>query len=159
MSQPTLLTPRLILRPFGDGDADALAGLPLPGGAAACLRELRRGELFGGASGMAICRRDDRLTVGCAGVRFERDEAHFGLWLLPAARGRGFGVEAGRAFVDRVFDVHSPRVLLAQTARSDTAAAQWLTRLGFDLDATGADTLGWRLRRLSWSVARTSRSL
>ncbi|MBM3116553.1 GNAT family N-acetyltransferase [Jeongeupia naejangsanensis] len=159
MSLPTLLTPRLILRPFGDGDAGVLAALPLPGGTAGYLRELRRGELFGGATGMAICRRSDRQTVGCVGARFERDEAHVGLWLLPAACGNGFGVEAGRAFIDRLFTQHSPRVLLARTLRSDGAAARVLTRLGFDLDTSGDVQLGWRLRRLSWSVAQTSGGL
>ncbi|BCL76916.1 hypothetical protein JHS3_26520 [Jeongeupia sp. HS-3] len=158
MPLPTLLTARLILRPFHDDDAQAGVAFP-SADAVGHIRELRRGALFGEATGLAICRRSDRALIGCVDARFERDEACFGLYLSPAARGHGFGFEAGRAFIDPLFAMHSPRVLLAHCAHDDGAAARVLTRLGFDLDGADGGRIAWRLRRLSWSVAQTSKHL
>ena len=149
--QPTFLTPRLRLRPFRAGDADAMHALygnpdnlrywnvpasPDP----ATSRRMVRWHLGFRPRSYAMwaiaLKRSDRV-IGM--INYHRRELRekrvdMGWLLLPAAQGKGYMTEAGRALLRHLFDdlgVHKVEALIRPENEPSAALAE---RLGFRLE-------------------------
>jgi len=151
---PTLSTDRLRLRPFDDGDADALFALHSN---AYVLRywdsppwtERGRAERF-----IAACRQMaddgtgarpavDRLSDGaflgwCGLVRWNPDHrsASLGFCFADAAWGHGYATEAAGALLRWAFDTLDLNRVQAETDTRNLASARVLEKLGMRLVAT-----------------------
>ena len=74
--------------------------------------------------------RDDR-PIGTIGIHHDEGAAEFGYWLTPAAWGRGYATEAGRAVVAIARDaLRLPRLRASYFVGND-ASARVLGKLGF----------------------------
>ncbi|WP_288318901.1 GNAT family N-acetyltransferase [Xylanibacter caecicola] len=115
-------TPRLILRPWRDTDADALYRLakdPTIGQAAGWAphssaeesREIIR-TVFSAPEIYAVVPKDTGKPAGCCGIvpgatdnaDMKQGEAEIGYWMGVPYQGRGFTTEAVKALTDRCFD-------------------------------------------------------
>lgn len=121
MPQPTLLTPRLSLRPFehADGprvqrlagdwkiaDTTALMPHPYPDGAAeAWIASLPAGFEARTSATFAVTLRADGSLIGATGLRIEATHARadLGYWIGVPFWGQGYATEAARALVDYGF--------------------------------------------------------
>jgi RimJ/RimL family protein N-acetyltransferase len=151
---PTLLTPRLRLRPVTDADADALFALH---GNARVLRywdsppwdERERAERF-----IAACRQmaedgsgarpvieslADGVFLGWCGLtRWNPDyrSASLGYCYHEAAWGHGYATEAAEALLGWAFDTLDLNRVQAETDTRNTASAHVLEKLGFRREGT-----------------------
>jgi 8-oxo-dGTP diphosphatase len=117
MKNPTLQTPRLILRPLTAGDASEIerhvadwdvarwtSSIPHPypvGAAAAWIASLPSGpEMV-----LGLTERGQDRVIGCIGLRLDEDgrSGEFGYWVAKPKWGKGFGTEALRAYVEHAF--------------------------------------------------------
>ena len=150
LSPVTLKTPRLILREFAEGDAEAIqiyAGDP----------EVTRFTSFGPNTPevtdivlanwieeqkisprtewpLAIVRREDGVLIGATGlgaVDWSTGAAIFGYVLRQSAWGRGYATEACRSVVDWATSDLSLRRLVAHCEPANVASSPVLTKLGF----------------------------
>ena len=69
--------------------------------------------------------------VGGIGLHAEEDVAHLGYWLTPAAWGRGYATEAGRAVVEMARTALPLRRLRASHFADNPASGRVLAKLGF----------------------------
>ncbi|MFM9012463.1 MAG: GNAT family N-acetyltransferase [Gemmatimonadota bacterium] len=152
-AQPTLATPRLLLRAFLPTDAAAvtrevsdprvahqtLLPHPYPVGAAEafigrCAMEWEAGK----AATWAITRRDDMSLIGAIAVRMVR--AHrtgdLGYWLAVPAWGQGFMTEAIDAVATAAFAGLGLHRLEARLFPDNPASARVLEKCGFRQEGT-----------------------
>lgn len=151
---PTLHTARLRLRPFDDGDADALFAMhsdPF------VMRywdgppwtERARAELFiaacrqmadeGTGARVAIDRVSDGAFLGWCGLTRwnpQHRSAVTGYCLDDAAWGHGYATEAARALVQWAFDTLDLNRIQAETDTRNVASAHVLEKIGFVREGT-----------------------
>ncbi|ABL84042.1 GCN5-related N-acetyltransferase [Nocardioides sp. JS614] len=151
---PTLHTDRVLLRPFDDGDADALYALHSD---ARVLRywdsppwtERGRAERFiatcrqlaeeGSGARPAIERRSDGVFLGWCGLtRWNPDHrtAALGYCLREAAWGHGYATEAAAALLRWAFDTLDLNRVQAEADTRNAASARVLEKLGFRREGT-----------------------
>ena len=150
LSPVTLKTPRLILREFAEGDAEAIqiyAGDP----------EVTRFTSFGPNTPevtdsvlanwieeqkisprtewpLAIVRQEDELLIGATGlgaVDWSTGAAIFGYVFRRSAWGQGYATEASRAVGDWAMNDLGLRKLVAHCEPANVASSSVLTKLGF----------------------------
>jgi len=180
---PTLLTERLVLRPFEESDLDAYAellafpevrrSLRLPDGLGRREAWLGMAQWRGqwelrGTGQFALEERATGRFVGRAGLHHPEQEDWPGVevgWTLhPGVWGRGYATEAGTASLAYAFDVLGRAevwsVILPDNHRSQAVA----TRLGLTLveervlSTFPSEPHGlWRIRREAWEASPLSR--
>lgn len=180
---PTLLTERLVLRPFEESDLDAYAellafpevrrSLRLPDGLGRREAWLGMAQWRGqwelrGTGQFAVEERATGRFVGRAGLHHPEQPDWPGVevgWTLhPGVWGRGYATEAGTASLAYAFDVMGLAevwsVILPDNTRSQAVAA----RLGLTLieervlSSFPAEPQGlWRVRREEWEASPLSR--
>lgn len=152
---PTLATPRLVLRPFADADADPLFPLAAnPNVTRFTLWEAHRTAddtlVFVGdyarsryAEGvpepLAVCLKDDPTPVGAVGVFWASQPnrtMELGYWLGEPFWGRGYTAEACRAVLDHAFATYAPTRIQARVIAGNDASARVLAKLGFREEGT-----------------------
>ena len=179
---PTLETARLRLRPFVDGDADALYSLQSN---AFVLRywdsppwtDRARAELFlarcreieeeGSGARVAVDRLDDDAFIGWCGVTGWNPDfrsASLGYCLGEAAWGQGFATEAAGALLQWAFDTFDLNRVQAEADTRNVASGRVLEKLGFVLEGTlredciingdVSDSWVFGLLRREWSGSR-----
>lgn len=152
-AQPTLATPRLLLRPFFPADAPALTRElsdgrvarqtllphPYPVGAAEafigrCAAEWEAGK----AATWAITRRDDASLIGAIAVRMVRTPrtGDLGYWLAVSAWGQGYMTESIDAVATYAFTSLDLHRLEARLFPDNTASARVLEKCGFTREGT-----------------------
>src|SRR5579875_4139557 len=157
MLQPTypIVTPRLLLRPFAEGDLDALYAIQSRPDVARYLyweprsrREVsevlaararrRTLEAEGDTLVLAIERRDSGILIGDVNLRWlsaAHKQGEIGFVLHPAHHGQGYAGEAAREMLRLGFeglDLH--RIVGRCDARND-ASARLMKRLGMRREA------------------------
>ena len=159
---PVLETPRLRLRPYQAGDAEAMFALysdprvmrywsfpPWREQAQAeayvqrAVAEMHAGELMP----WAVARREDDLLVGTATLHSWHQaqcRAELGYSLSPAQQGRGFATEALHAMLEFAFGPLGLRRVEADVDPRNLASCRLLERLGFRREG---------LLRARWEVA------
>lgn len=151
---PTLHTARLRMRPFAEGDADALFALH---SSAYVLRywdappwsERARAERFiaacrqmadeGTGARVAMDRASDGAFIGwCSLTRWNPDyrSAAMGYCLSDAAWGQGYATEAARALLQWALETLDLNRVQAETDTRNTASAHVLEKLGFVREGT-----------------------
>ena len=151
---PTLHTEALQLRPFTDGDADALFSLH---SSAYVLRywdsppwtERSRADRFlaktrqlaeeGTGARVAIDRVDNGAFLGWCGLtewNADYRSASLGYCLVEAAWGHGYATEAAGALLQWAFDTLDLNRVQAEADTRNVASARVLEKLGFRLEGT-----------------------
>jgi ribosomal-protein-alanine N-acetyltransferase len=177
-----LETARLILRPFGAGDAPAHAALYadpgvtrfLPGGPfppdAILARSERSRARFGEhwkAHGWGVWAVVDKATaglIGQCGLNHLPDGSDVELLyaLSRASWGRGLATEAGRAALEHGFGPVGLERIVAVTRPEHRASRRVMERLGMayeaDRDAFGMQVVCYALTREDWRRARAAES-
>jgi [ribosomal protein S5]-alanine N-acetyltransferase len=151
---PTLHTARLRLRPFTDGDADALFALQSdahvlrywdsapwsdPGRARQFIARCRELAEEGTGARMAIDRGSEETFVGwCTLARWDpgHRSASLGYCLAEAAWGHGYATEAARALLQWAFDTLPLNRVQAEVDTRNAASARVLEKLGFVREGT-----------------------
>jgi ribosomal-protein-alanine N-acetyltransferase len=151
---PVLTTTRLRLRPFNDGDADALFALHSraevlrywdappwsdPARAQRFLASCRQLAEEGTGARLAMDRVADGAFIGwCGLVSWNPDyrSASLGYCLDDAAWGRGYATEAARALLQWGFDTLDLNRVQAETDTRNLASARVLEKLGFLREGT-----------------------
>ncbi|MBB5815669.1 GNAT family N-acetyltransferase [Streptomyces collinus] len=153
MDPVTLETGRLVLRPFGPGDADAVydacqdkdiqfyTPVPVPFGRQDAEKRVREEWPQGWAGDdnyiLGAFRKDTSALVGsyCL-TRVSRGVYELGYWAVKEQRGRGYTVEAARALCDwgwATLDVHRIEWWAMTGNTGSRAVAE---RLGFTVEGT-----------------------
>lgn len=159
IDQPTLCTRRLLLRPLGAGDAEAvrvLAGAreiadttltiphPYPDGAAdEWITGQRPAWLAGAAATYAITDAADGALVGCIGLAIapEHRSAELGYWVGVPWWNRGYCTEAGRAILDLAFgELELHRVEARHFTRNE-ASGRVMQKLGMRFEGIQREAL------------------
>jgi ribosomal-protein-alanine N-acetyltransferase len=150
----TLETPRLILREFKEGDAEAIqvyAGDPevtrftswgpnTPETTAAVLASWLLDQRVSPRTEctLAIVRNEDRILIGGVGfgmTDWNSGTGNFGYVLRRSAWGQGYATEASRAVVDFALNDLGLRRLIAHCEPAHAASLSVLNKLGFTQDA------------------------
>jgi ribosomal-protein-alanine N-acetyltransferase len=154
LTQPTLETPRLVLRPFALADAPhirELAGAveiadttlsiphPYPEGAAAEWIALH-GEMYarGAAANWAIVPKEDGVLAGAIGLVLTREHARaeLGYWVGVPFWGKGYCTEAAREVVRFAFEgLDLARVVACHFSRNPPSGAV-MRRIGMRHEGT-----------------------
>ncbi len=176
---PTLVTERLILRPFEEPDLDAYAMMITAPEVRHSLRVRNgysrfdawlamaqwRGEWeLRGSGHFALEERSTGQFVGRAGLHRPEREDWPGLeagWALdPRWWGRGYATEAGSGAIAYAFEVMGESQLFSVILPDNTRSQAVATRLGFSLveermlSSDPADPQGiWRLGRDEWEAS------
>jgi RimJ/RimL family protein N-acetyltransferase len=174
---PTVVTERLVLRPFRDGDLDAYTAVvtaPLVREALRSPPTIGRREAWAqmaaflgmwelrGCGQWALEDRDSGALVGRAGLNRPEIEGWPGTevgWALhPDHWGKGYATEAGAAAVRYGFEVLDEAELVSVILPDNTASQAVAHRLGFTLEEErvlahfpAAPHGIWRLRRSTWA--------
>jgi ribosomal-protein-alanine N-acetyltransferase len=185
VTPPDLTTPRLVLRPLRDSDAEALFAVfsdpavmrywsTPPWVDLAQARRKIADDAAGHAAGehlaLGIVRRDDGRLIGRCTL-FDRSpgcrRAQVGYGLAASAWGRGFATEAVTALLDHGFGALDLNRVEADIDPRNTASARTLERLGFRregvlrerwiVDGEVSDSAIYGLLRREW-VARHARA-
>jgi ribosomal-protein-alanine N-acetyltransferase len=152
---PTLSTPRLILRPFTEADAEPLfehARNPnvtrytlweAHRGVAETLTFVRDYAILRYREGMAepyaITLTSDPKPIGSCGCFWASRpnlSMELGYWLAEPFWGRGLAAEACRALLNHVFWEYAPKRLQARVIAGNSASARVLGKLGFQFEGT-----------------------
>jgi len=146
--QPTLNTPRLVLRPFTLADSDAvvrLAGeraiaemtllVPHPYTKADAVGWISsHAQAFESGKGVdwAIARASDSQIVGAIGAVFSpnHDRAEFGYWIGVHQWGKGYATEAGRCLVEYCFTDRAQIRVAAHHFARNPASGRVLQKIG-----------------------------
>jgi RimJ/RimL family protein N-acetyltransferase len=154
LATPTLHTTRLRLRPFTDGDADALFALhsdarvlrywdapPWPDRqrAARFLATCRQLAADGSGARLAIERAVDGEFLGWCGLsrwNAVHRTAALGYCLHERAWGQGHATEAAGAVLQWAFDASDLNRIQAETDTRNAASARVLEKLGFRREGT-----------------------
>jgi [ribosomal protein S5]-alanine N-acetyltransferase len=155
LSQPELRTDRLLLRPFGVGDAPAVRALAVDPDVAAHTLDLphpyrlqhardwiasHRGQLERGAAATcAITRLRDSLLIGAALLVVDRprDAAEIGFWIGKPFRGTGYATEAVGALVHWGFEEAGLRRIHGAHAVRNPASGAVLRNVGMRYEGRG----------------------
>jgi [ribosomal protein S5]-alanine N-acetyltransferase len=162
-----LVTPRLRLRPFAPGDLDAIHPVysdpevmrwvgtgPVADRAATermlagyAVHQRRHGFSF-----WAVIERASQTLIGDAGLhRTAAGEVELGYTLGQEWWGRGYGTEAGRAWLDAAFGELGMNEVIALAEPPNAASLHVLEKLGMRRDGTrtafGREHLLYRIRR------------
>jgi ribosomal-protein-alanine N-acetyltransferase len=147
MDQPTLRTPRLVLRPFRPDDAAAVQRLagdrsvastalniphPYPDGLAeSWIATHRPAWEVGDRATFAITTLDDELR-GCIALKLTQRHrrGELGYWIGREYWGQGFAPEAARAVVDFAFGVLALNRVQASYLPRNPASGRVLEKLG-----------------------------
>ncbi len=139
-----LETGRLLLRPIGEEDLDAivagiddfavsrmLARVPHPYGRADAegFLAVTRQEAH---RNIALSILDGEGLVGGLGLTGLRSEREFGYWLSRPAWGKGYATEAGRAFLAHLFRVERLDVVRSGVFHDNPASLRVQEKLGFE---------------------------
>ena len=178
---PTLHTPGLRLRPFNDGDADALFALQSnahvlrywdsppwsdPERAQRFIAACRQLAEDGTGARLVIDRASDGAFIGwCSVTQWNPDyrSAALTYCLEEAAWGHGYATEASRALLQWAFDALDLNRVQAEADTRNVASARVLEKLGFVLEGTlredcvvngdVSDSWVYGLLRREWQVA------
>ncbi len=141
-----LVTDRLVVRPFADGDNVAMRavygdrevmrhvahGAPASDAQAAEMVEgYRRHQREHGYGFWAVLDRESHTLIGDAGFEARDEGAEFGYTLARAWWGLGLATEVGSACVDTVLTVFELPWLSAVVDPANPASARVLDKLGF----------------------------
>lgn len=161
----TLTTPRLRLRPLGPTEMQALLeGVPAPGLewaegypldgtlVAVAMQEdlVRRGVDRGGFCHYQVILPERDLVIGDVGFHAPPDdlgEVSVGFGIVPAARGRGFAVEALRTVLDWALRQPEVRSVHADTDLVNLASQRVLAAAGMRLAADEGDRKVYEIHR------------
>lgn len=168
-------TPRLHLRPLGEGD-EALychlytdpgmmrhIGAPLS--AAAALRSFHKARALSAqaAPAMQLWTITEHGSSAGLGLLAQvhhgdaTDVAELGIMLVADAQGRGLAAEAMEALTERLFAQPEIRRLWTAQLPTNTAVVRLMQRLGFERDLTsGKGTAEWRwvMDRARWQARK-----
>ena len=151
---PTLQTPRLRLRPFGDTDVDDIYALQSDAHALrywdsppwddraraeSFIKACRQMEEDGTGVRLAVDRVPDGTFTGwCTLNRWNPDyrSVSLGYCFEPSAWGRGYATEAARALLAWAFETLDLNRVQAETDTRNTASARVLEKLGFVREGT-----------------------
>ncbi|WP_377640995.1 GNAT family N-acetyltransferase [Oryzobacter terrae] len=151
---PTLHTPRLLLRPFHDADADDLLAMhgdanvmrywdaprwTEPGRGRQFVAACRQVEADGTGARVAIARRDGGDFLGWCGLTRWNPEfrsASLGFCSTEAAWGHGYMTEAAGALLRWAFDALDLNRVQSETDTRNLASARVLDKLGFVREGT-----------------------
>ena len=151
---PTLHSERLSLRPFTEGDAEALLALHSsahvlrywdsppwsePARAERFIAACRRLSDEGTGARLAMDRDSDGAFIGwCSLTRWNPDHrsAALGYCLDDAAWGHGYATEAARALLQWAFDTLDLNRVQAETDTRNLASARVLEKVGFVREGT-----------------------
>ena len=148
IEQPTIITERLLLRPYTLDDAPELQRLigerdvaktlmsvphPYPDGAAEEFinRHPQRSEK--GAFQFAITHREDGRLIGGIGfndIDLESERAEIGYWIALTYWGNGYGTEAARAVVKFGFEVMELNRIHAAHFSNNPASGRIMQKIG-----------------------------
>ena len=152
---PTLYTPRLVLRPFDEGDAPALfEHAKNPNVTRFTLwdhhKTIADTEMF--VRDYARCRYLEKTpepyaitlrgdprpvgAVGCFWASVPNRTMELGYWLAEPFWGKGLTAEACRAVVDSAFFAHQPRRIQARVIAGNVASVRVLEKIGFAFEGT-----------------------
>jgi RimJ/RimL family protein N-acetyltransferase len=152
VDRPTLLTKRLVLRPFRMEDApevQRLAGarevaattatIPHPyedGMAEAWIASHRETAESGEDVVFAITLREGGALVGAIGMRVKprHERAELGYWVGVPYWGKGYATEASRAMLDHGFGALGLRRIYAHHFVSNAASGRVLLKIGMKLE-------------------------
>jgi ribosomal-protein-alanine N-acetyltransferase len=161
----TLTTPRLRLRPLAPAEIQALlAGVPVPGLrwaegypmdgtlVAVAMQEdiVRRGIDRGGFCHYQVLLADEDVVIGDVGFHAPPDdlgEVSVGFGIVPAARGRGYAVEALRAVLEWALRQPEVRCVHADTDLVNLASQRVLAAAGMSLAADEGDRKVYEIHR------------
>lgn len=151
---PTLRTSRLLLRPFGEGDAEAIFALQSNSSvlrywdsppwseraqAERFISTCRQTEEEGSGARVAIAQAADRVFIGwCSLSKWNPSyrSARLGYCLDCAAWGKGFATEAAGALLKWAFDTLDLNRVQAETDTRNIASSRVLEKLGFVREGT-----------------------
>jgi RimJ/RimL family protein N-acetyltransferase len=158
-----LETPRLILRPFQPGDAQAFLGyrndpevaryqgwsVPYPEDQAVALcndTADNEGRQPGEWIRLAMAPKAGGEIVGDVAARILSDarQAELGVTLSRAAQGQGYGFEALTVLIDYLFGPRNMHRLTANIDPANAASARLLRRLGFRHEGRWVDSLWFK---------------
>ena len=152
MTEPTLSTPRLQLRPFKPTDGprlQQLAGdrrvaattlrIPHPyedGMAEAFIAESNRSLKTGESCRLAIVKRDGKELIGAMGLEIEpiHSRAELGYWIGTDYWGQGYATEAGLAVLRHGFETLKLNRIMGHCFAGNQASARVLQKLGMTLE-------------------------
>lgn len=162
MSQPSLSTPRLLLRPLTPGDApivqqlagerdiaDTTLNIPHPyedGMAEVWIASLGPGYEAGKLATFAVVRRDGSRLIGVIGLRIDaaNDKADLGYWIGKPFWNSGFATEAARAVIDWGFEALGLNRITARHLVRNPASGRVMEKAGMQHERTGReDTIKW----------------
>ncbi|HET7716554.1 MAG TPA: GNAT family N-acetyltransferase [Bauldia sp.] len=137
-------TDRLVLRPVGEGDLDAivdgindfavagmLARVPYPYSRADAESFLGATREAAGRN-IALVIADESGVVGGLGLTGIRSEREFGYWLRQTAWGKGYATEAGRGFLDFLFGELGLDIVRSGVFHDNPASLHVQNKLGFE---------------------------
>jgi ribosomal-protein-alanine N-acetyltransferase len=153
---PTLETPRLVLRPVTEADAEAIfAAASDPRVTEFTLFETHRSRADtatflrtyafpnyeqGVPDPFALALKDDPAAlIGCLGGRWNTQAnqcVEFGYWLAATHWGRGLATEAARAVIPYLFEALAPERVQAHCMAPNTASARVLEKAGLTYEGT-----------------------
>jgi [ribosomal protein S5]-alanine N-acetyltransferase len=161
----TLTTARLRLRPLAPAEMQALlAGVPVPGLrwaqgypldgtlVAVAMQEdlVKRGVDRGGFCHYQVVLQDEDVVIGDVGFHAPPDElgeVSVGFGIVPAARRRGYAVEALRAVLEWALQRPEVRVIHADTDLVNLASQRVLAAAGMRLAADEGDRKVYEIHR------------
>ncbi|WP_445150475.1 GNAT family N-acetyltransferase [Baekduia sp. Peel2402] len=161
----TLTTARLRLRPLGPAEMQALLeGVPVPGLrwaedypldgtlVAVAMQEdlVKRGVDRGGFCHYQVVLKDEDVVIGDVGFHAPPDElgeVSVGFGIVPAARRRGYAVEALRAVLEWALQQPEVRCIHADTDLVNLASQRVLAAAGMLLAADEGDRKVFEIQR------------
>ena len=162
MSQPSIESARLILRPFqlsdaavvqelaGERDiADTTINIPHPyedGMAEEWISGHESGYKDGESVTFAVTLRDDSALVGAIGLRVDRsvNRAELGYWIGKAFWNRGYATEATAAVLAFGFDVLGLNRIQARHMARNPSSGRVMEKAGMRLEGTARqDAIKW----------------
>jgi ribosomal-protein-alanine N-acetyltransferase len=172
-NQPTLLTDRLILRPFVADDAfdvERLAGLrevadttlniphPYPhGGAAEWIRLHSPAWIDGTSATFAIVGRKTNALIGAVSlvIKREHQRAELGYWIATDCWNRGYATEASQRLIQFGFEILMVHRIEARHFLRNPASGRVMQKLGMTQEGVQRDhVIKWnRFESLAvWSI-------
>ena len=162
MARPTypLTTERLLLRPFTEGDLEAVYAIESrpdvmrylyweprtrDEARAALDRRVKMTSLDGEPSALrlAVVRRDSGELIGDFSLRLrsrEDRQGEIGFMFHPDQQGRGYAAEAGRAVLELGFETFGLHRVYGSCDARNAASARLMERLGMRLEGTLRET-------------------
>lgn len=165
-------TPRLHLRPIGEGDEALYCQLYTDPGLMRHIAEPMTAEAAKRSFQAALkqqsparqrwiaCKRDVADGIGLVGLFVDKQDAgiaEIGVMLLAAGQGTGFGTEAMAGVIDRAFSMMPLRLLWIRQNADNLAVPGMMRKLRFEpmpSSRVGPDEHYWQQDRSQWEMAR-----